>query len=197
MDLLKIRKEMKAKKPEFTAQDSHKAGRVQKKYRRPKGIHSKIRMGWKSYKKKIKVGYKSPCAVRGLSVQGLIPVVVANAAAVRAIDPGIQGAVISSSVGMKRREELIRLLVEKKVIILNIRDPEKKLKEIGAGLKEKREKRTMREASKKEKEKDLKKKAEEKSKEEKKEGVEEIVDEDKKMQEKRDMDKLLTKKDSV
>ena len=51
---------MKKKKPKFIRQDAHKKGRLAKKWRKPKGLQSKMRLCKKGYRKRISKGYKSP-----------------------------------------------------------------------------------------------------------------------------------------
>src|SRR3989338_6427060 len=76
--LLEIRKRMKRKKPSFLAQDSHKKVSIRKRWTKPKGWHSKIRLGIKGYRKRVKVGYGSPSKVKFLDKTGLMPVLVYN-----------------------------------------------------------------------------------------------------------------------
>ena len=41
--LLELRKRIKRKKPEFIRQDAHKKKSLESKWRKPKGLHSKMR----------------------------------------------------------------------------------------------------------------------------------------------------------
>ena len=45
--LLNVRKEMKERKPEFIRQDNPKRMKLNYKWRKPKGVHSKIRHHFK------------------------------------------------------------------------------------------------------------------------------------------------------
>ena len=62
-------KGVKGCKPAFRQQDSHKKKRVEKVWRRPRGLHSKIRHNKWSYPKRIQIGYKSPAEVRDFTRQ--------------------------------------------------------------------------------------------------------------------------------
>ena len=54
MSLLELRRAMKRKKPDFIRQDSHKKAGLGAKWRKPKGIHSKMRKKHKGKYVKIK-----------------------------------------------------------------------------------------------------------------------------------------------
>src|SRR3989344_5763532 len=69
--LLELRKEIKERKPEFIRQDNPKRMKVNDKWRKPKGIHSKIRHKFKGRRKMPSRGYKSPYDVRGLHISGI------------------------------------------------------------------------------------------------------------------------------
>ena len=49
---LELRKKIKSKKPDFIRQDFHKK-RLKKKWKRPRGLHSKVRLMLKDKPKKI------------------------------------------------------------------------------------------------------------------------------------------------
>ena len=72
--LIILRKAMKAKKPSFIRQDSHKKKRVGLAWRKPKGLQSKMRLSIKGYRKTANPGYGSPKLVAGLSKEGLVKV---------------------------------------------------------------------------------------------------------------------------
>ena len=93
--LLKARRKLKAKKPDFIRQDSHKKARLSSSWRRAKGLQSKVRYGMKGYRRAVSVGYGSPAAVKGLSREGLLPVIVNNISELVKIKEG-QAAIIAS-----------------------------------------------------------------------------------------------------
>lgn len=208
-ELLELRNKRKAKKPDFTSQDSHKSKEAPKSYRRPKGLHSKMRRGLRGYKKRIKTGYKSPVLVKGLTREGLEPVVIMNRGELESIDKKTQIVVLSGKVGLKNKIDILKGVISKELPVMNVKDPKEKLESIKNSLKKKKEKKKKREVSKKEKEKELMQKSEDKAKKDKADkkdkksegepkSVEQIVeDKEDKSKEKKEMDKLLTKKDSV
>jgi len=189
MNLLEIKKKMKAKKPKFSRQDSHKKKKLGNKWRRPKGLQAKMRLRKKGYKRSVKTGYGTPKKLRGLS-KNLEIVFVNNTKDLKGIDEKNQEIIISSAVGTRKKIEIIKEAEKLKIKILNIKSPKDYIKKIEEKIAEKKKEK---EAKKKEKEE--KKKA---TKKEKK-GVEEKVkkemdEEEKKKGEKKEKDKILTKK---
>jgi large subunit ribosomal protein L32e len=191
-ELLKIRKELKKKKPDFMRQDAHKKKRLKTSWRRSRGSQSKMRLELKGYRRNIEIGWGSPKAVYGLSKEGLKKVIVNNVNDLKKIDSKKEGAVISGSVGLRKKLEIVKEAETLKIKILNIKDPQKFIKDSEESrAKEKQEK----EERQKEKEKKKTDKKKEKKKEEKTiEEAVEVSDEEKKKQDKEEKDKLLTKK---
>lgn len=184
-DLLELRKKAKAKKPNFIRQDAHKKAEISKKWRRPKGFQSKMRLHKKGYRKSPSQGYRSPAVVRGLDKSGLVPTIISSKKELENIDVKKQGAIIAKAVGMKKRVELVNYAKEKGIIVLNIKDFDKFLAKVNEKLKEKKEE--------KKKEKEEKKEAKPKKKEAL---AEKLTEEEKKEKEKKERDKLLTKKEA-
>ena len=189
--LLEKRKAIKAKKPKFVRQDSHKIKRVGRKWRRPKGIDSKIRLRLKAYHKHVEMGYGSPKEVKGMDKSGLMAVIVANAKELEGVDKGKEGAVISSSVGRKKRVGILNKAKELAIKILNIREPEKYIEKVQQELKLRKEKKGKREKKKTER----KEKEKKKTKDEDKLAEKIMTEEEKQEQEKKEKDKILTKKE--
>ncbi|MBW2974223.1 hypothetical protein KY366_00765 [Candidatus Woesearchaeota archaeon] len=209
--LLDLREKMKEKKPDFIRQDPHKK-RLRKRWVKPRGLHSKVRLKKKGHPKKVSDGYRAPREVRGLSRQGLKIKIVHNENDLGMVSKEKEGVIIASNVGLKNKILLMRKAKESGIKILNLNvDEYLKVKE--EGIKERLEKKKAKEKEKKKKkEKEEEKKLEEKLDEEekKKQGKEEKVsEEEKKKQEKREKksslsqaelekkekDKFLTKRD--
>jgi large subunit ribosomal protein L32e len=206
-ELLKKRRILKKKKPEFIRQDAHKKKKVGWKWRKPKGSDSKMRVSRRGYSRIVKKGWSSPLAVRGTERSGLLPVIVDNQSALQKIDPSTQIMVLSSGLGTKKKMALVEEAVKKNIPISNCKDPQKFLDDVKEKFekkkkdkeklkveRDKKKEEAKKEAAKKEKkekkEKEEKKKEEEKAKEEK--TPEEIKEEEeKKLEEKKEKDKLL------
>ncbi|MBU1704440.1 MAG: hypothetical protein KJ922_03680, partial [Nanoarchaeota archaeon] len=149
-ELIEWQKLLKKKKPKFLRQDSHKKVKLGQKWRRPKGIDSKIRMRLKGYRRARSTGWGSPTAVKGLTKDGLMPVLVRCAKDIEDISEG-QIAVISTRLGEKKKIDIIKALKEKSIKILNIKDADAYVKSVQDGLVSRKSKRKDREKAKLEK----------------------------------------------
>ena len=119
MNLLKFRKILKSKKPKFLRQNWFRLKRLGKKWRRPKGRHSKLRRSFKAKGFKPNPGYGSPKSVRGFHPCGLREVLVFRPQDLEKIDPKTECVRISSSVGKKKRMEILKKAEELKIKVLN------------------------------------------------------------------------------
>jgi large subunit ribosomal protein L32e len=191
-EMLEQRKRIKSKKPDFLRQDAHKLAKLAKKWRRAKGIQSKIRLAKKGYRKKVQVGYGSPLEVRGLTMDGLVPVVVSNPAELSLLAEG-QAAIIPKSVGQRKKVEIAKKAIEAGIKIINIKEVEKYVKAVEESMQKKKseKEKTAKEKEKKKAEKE--KKAAEKKDE--KELADKLTDEEKKEKEKKEREKILTKRE--
>lgn len=177
--LLELRRVIKKKKPRFIRQSSLRK-KLCKKWRRPKGIHSKMRLSRGGKAANAQAGYGSPKAVKGLSREGLIPIIINTEKDLEEIDSKNAGIIIASNVGLKKRIELVKRAAEKGLKLLNIKDADKLMKK----WEQKRaEKKKQREEKKKKPAKLPKKKLEEK-----------LTEEEKRREEKKEKEKVLTKR---
>ena len=183
--LLELRTQIKNRKPNFIRQDNPKRMKLSDKWRKPKGIHSKIRHKFKGRRKMPSPGYKSPSKVRGLHAFGLKIINVSSADDVAGIKKESEGIVIQKSIGAKKRFEILKKAKELNVKVLNLNVDEHIKK-----IEEKIESKKKAEA-KKEQPKEAKKEA---PQQEPKKIEEDKSGESKKDSEKKDKDKVLTKK---
>lgn len=184
-ELLQVRKRIKAKKPTFVKQDTHKKKRIRPRWGKPRGWQSKIRLHKRGHRRSVTPGYGSPTQVKGLHPSGLEPIEVNTQGDLKQLDPEKQGIVISRSVGMRKKIILAEKAKEAGLKILNLKDPDSLVKKFQERIAKKKEAQTK---------KDKKKQAEKKTKESKK--SEQLSEEEKKKQEKLEKDKLLTKKEN-
>lgn len=191
--LLEVRKRLKARKPKFIRQDVHKKPRLAATWRKPKGRHSKMREHRKGHPANVSKGWKSPVAVKHLTVEGFEHIVVKNEADFGSLNSKQHAVTISGAVGMRKRLILIQKALERKLTIVNIKHPEKFLEQQMASMKERKERKAKKSKDKEQKKEVLEKAAQKKQEEEKK-GIEEALgDEEKKKREKEEKDKILTK----
>jgi large subunit ribosomal protein L32e len=197
--LLELRNAAKQKKPTFLKQDANRLKRLSNHWRHPRGIHSKMRFGLRSYRKQPSVGFSSPKEVKGLTREGHEHIRINNIKELEGITTPVT---IASKIGRKNKIEIIKKCQEKKIEILNIKDVNayikksedfmKKKKDEIKKRKEKREKKTKDKEKEKAKETE-KEKAKEKTKEKKE--TKSVDEEDKKKQVEEEKRKILEKKD--
>lgn len=116
---LKARKKVKKRKPAFPRQESYRLVKIKGKWRRPRGRHSKLRKGEKARGKRPTPGYGSPKSVRGLTRHGYREVRVSNPAELERLDPKKDAALISGSVGNRKRQDIMRKATELDIHVLN------------------------------------------------------------------------------
>jgi len=117
--LLRVRRVLKSKKPEFRRYQAHKKKALDDSWRRPRGIHNKLRRRFAGKGNVVQVGYGAPRAVRGLHPSGYEEVLVRTVEELEAVDPARQVVRIASTVGTKKRLEIERRAEVLGVRILN------------------------------------------------------------------------------
>jgi len=177
-ELVKLRRNVKAKKPKFLRQEAHKIKKLDNKWRKPKGLDSKMRRGLRGYRRVARIGYGSPKKVSGLNADGFKEARVRNLADLSNVKEGYI-VVISGRVGLRKKVELLKEIEKLKFKVSNVDDIKKFLKDAEGRLKKKKKEADEKEEKKKKsKEESLKKadeakkKEEEKSEEDKKEDEE-------------------------
>ncbi|MBI4981242.1 50S ribosomal protein L32e [Candidatus Woesearchaeota archaeon] len=191
--LLSLRNQNKKRKPHFVVHESTSYPRMKPKWKKTRGNSSGVRQKWRGRRATVNPGYGSPQEVKGLHSSGLEKVIVNNAAELLALNHATQGAVIASSVGNRKRAELLKLAQEKKIRILNVKNVPKLVEKLSSELAVRKKVKSEKKSVKGKKEEEKKKKAEEKLKKEKeeadkakadkKEGKEKTAEENKTAQE--------------
>lgn len=116
---LKLREKQKRKQPKFRRQEWFRYKRLGEKWRRPKGLHSKMRKNLKYRPPLVRIGYRKVKAARGLHPSGFEDVLVHNLKELQALDPKKQAARIASGVGARKRKEMQEYAREHNIRVLN------------------------------------------------------------------------------
>ena len=179
---LEIRSQLKTKKPNFLRQNAHKLKKLDKVWRAPKGMHSKLRKKFRGKQKQPSIGYSSPKDVRGTHPSGLIPILINNLGELKNITKE-QGLILSSTLGKKKRVELLTKIKEQELTVLNIKNIDSYLKNIETEMKKKQEE--------KKKKKDIKKKIKQEAEKKKEKPKKEETIEEKEEKEKKQKKEVL------
>jgi len=116
---VKLRRRVKAKKPDFQRQESWRYKRVKRRWRRPRGLDSKMRLKVKGWPKAVNISYRGPKEARFLHPSGYKEILVYNVSQIEGSDPGSQAIRIAHTVGAKKRLEIISRARERGLRVLN------------------------------------------------------------------------------
>ena len=117
---LSKRREVQARRPEFLRSEYYKRKRLQgAKWRKPRGMHSKMRQHYAYRRNVVSIGYGSPKGARGLHPSGFKEVMVHNVKDLARINPETEAARVAHKVGMKKRIEIEAKAEELKIRVLN------------------------------------------------------------------------------
>lgn len=119
---VKLRQKIKAKKPQFIRQESWRYKRVKNKWRRPKGVDSKMRKGRKGWPVSVNIGYGGPKVARGLHPSGYEEVLVYNLNQIDGLSSETQAIRIAHTVGAKKRRDMLTRARELGLHVLNPRE---------------------------------------------------------------------------
>jgi large subunit ribosomal protein L32e len=112
---LGLRRVLDKRRPIFGRQAANRYWRIGRDgaWRRPRGLQSKQRRHYGYRAKVVRIGYRSPADVRGLTPSGYRPILIHHADELTRIDPKLEAAIIARTVGTRRRlglEEAARKL---------------------------------------------------------------------------------------
>lgn len=123
--LLKTRREIDDRRPAFRRQEWFRYRRFRSaKWRKPQGMHSKLKRHFGYRPNVVSIGYRGPRAVRGLHPSGFREVLVHTARELEAVDPAVEAVRIAGTVGARRRTEIEAAAEEKGIRVLNRREEE-------------------------------------------------------------------------
>ncbi len=103
----------------FINRSSNYLKRIKKRWRRPRGIHNKLRKKEKSKGRFVTIGYRTEKSKRGLHPSGLKEVYVQNIKDLEKIDNKKQAARLSKTIGKKKKPVILEKAKELKIKVLN------------------------------------------------------------------------------
>jgi len=117
-------------KIKFFRQDLNKTRRLKKVWRKPKGLHSKLRLNKKGHERTPSQGYRLPRKLRGKVIK-----LVRNFNDLE----NVKKILIASTVGLKKKVEIVKVAKEKGIEIINVKEVDKFLSDVESMLSKKRD----------------------------------------------------------
>lgn len=118
-DALAKRAMISGRRPAFKRQEWFRYSKLGENWRKPKGIHSKMKRQLKRRPPMVDIGYRGPAAARDLHPSGFEEVLVYNVDGLEGIDPKKQAVRIGGTVGTKKRMAIEDRADELGIRILN------------------------------------------------------------------------------
>ncbi len=117
--LLGIRKERYEKQPAFRRGEWFRYKNLGTAWRRPRAVTNKMRLNRRYRPPKVRIGFGKPAEVRNYHPSGFREVMVFNKKDLEIIDPKVQAARIGSTVGTRKRKDIVQAADDKGIRILN------------------------------------------------------------------------------
>ncbi|SRR3989344_4375546 len=165
MDLIELKRHLKNKKPSFVQREGHKRKKLEEKWKRPKGLQNKLRMGFKSHGMAVSIGYGTPLKIRNMHSSGLIPVLVSSSNDLKKINAKTHGILLSSKIGLRKKILLLKKIMELSLPVLNIKDIQMFIKKSEELLKNRKQIKKQKEDKKKSRAENVKKQTKKEEKE--------------------------------
>ena len=141
--LLKIRKHLKQRKPDFLHDDHQKRACIPLRWRKPHGLHSKVRHRFAGHTMMPDPGFGSPKEVYGLHPSGLAPVLVHTLNELSKLNSKTQGALLGNTLGIPKRIALLTKAKQMGVRVLNFKDIDAALKEVQDSIASRKDKKAQ------------------------------------------------------
>ena len=117
--ILKVAKQKKKRKPKFRHEQAHRWIRVSDSWRKLTGIDNATREKRKGRIAMVSSGYRTPKSVRNLHPSLYVEVRVHRASELEELDPEVHAVRIASTVGFRKRQEIITAADAKLLRVLN------------------------------------------------------------------------------
>ena len=118
-EALKLRDMKNRKRPEFHRQEWFRVKRLGDTWRKPRGLHSKMRTNRRYRPAKVRAGHRGPAKARGLHPSGFEEVMVYNPNDLDDVNPKTQAVRIGHSVGFRKRRAIVEKADKLGVRVLN------------------------------------------------------------------------------
>jgi len=166
--LFDLKNKIKSKMPKFIRSGAYKKKKLDIKWRKPKGGGSKVRFKFRGHRSMLKIGYGSPTEVKHFLRSGFRSVLVSCIKDLdKVVDKKHESAIISSTVGLKKKIDIVRKAKELGIVVGNIKNVDLFLKEVDEKIKAKKDSKAQALKTKESKKKEREEKAKEKEVKEK------------------------------
>ena len=118
-DALAKRAIISGRRPAFKRQEWFRYSKLGESWRRPKGIHSKMKRSLKRRPPVVDIGFRGPVTARNLHPSGFDEVLIHNIDGLENIDPKKQAVRIGGTVGTKKRIDIQDRADELGIRVLN------------------------------------------------------------------------------
>ena len=122
--LFRVAQAKKKRKPRFRHEQAHRWIRISDRWRKVRGIDSATREKRKGRIVMVSAGYRSPKSVRGLHPSGYEEAMVYRPADLDGLNPEIHAIRIASTVGLKKRQDILDKAEMDEFKVLNPGAPE-------------------------------------------------------------------------
>lgn len=119
--LLELREKIRRNRPRFVRNESWRYVKIKEQWRRPRGKDNKMRTIVKGWPRRVKIGYRGPAEARGLHPSGFRDVRVNTVKELEGLNPEIDAVRFASSLGGRKKSELLRRANELGLKVLNPR----------------------------------------------------------------------------
>ena len=113
---------MASNHPKFQRQNINTFKRLKHSWRKPRGIDNKMSRKMKAYGAQPDVGYRQPKEARHIHPCGLREALVANVEELSKVNPKTHCARVRSTVGAKKREQIVKKAAELRIKVLNCKN---------------------------------------------------------------------------
>ncbi|HLC57106.1 MAG TPA: eL32 family ribosomal protein [Candidatus Nanoarchaeia archaeon] len=119
--------------PKFARQDAFNIKGINTKWRKPRGIASKVRMAIAGHRALVKIGHRNNKLIRNTH-DGLKIAYINNLAGLQRVNPEESIIIVSSKTGFRKKQLILAQAKAKSIKLLNIKHPEDYITRIKAAM---------------------------------------------------------------